>query len=176
MQAGPAQAKARRELKGAEQAVRSDADHVGQDRHWRLQEPGVVGRVTGQAGEARDATEAWDALFVAASVFCALAPSPSSLVAARFLQGLGAAAIMSLGVALFRFSMPRSQMPPPRASRDQLERSRAWRCVALLGTRRHSTSGAGPSEGFACAADVSSPVRRTRRYRTGGGHSASWPC
>jgi DHA2 family multidrug resistance protein-like MFS transporter len=50
------------------------------------------------------------ALFVGASVLCALAPSLSFLVAARFLQGLGAAAIMSLGVALLRFSVPQRQL------------------------------------------------------------------
>jgi len=50
------------------------------------------------------------ALFVGASLLCALAPSLSFLVAARFLQGLGAAAIMSLGVALLRFSVPQRQL------------------------------------------------------------------
>lgn len=49
-------------------------------------------------------------LFVGASVLCALAPSLSLLVAARFLQGLGAAAIMSLGVALLRFSVSQRQL------------------------------------------------------------------
>jgi DHA2 family multidrug resistance protein-like MFS transporter len=42
------------------------------------------------------------ALFVAASGLCAWAPSLSWLVAARFVQGLGGAAIMALGVALLR--------------------------------------------------------------------------
>lgn len=50
------------------------------------------------------------ALFVGASVLCALAPSLAFLVAARFLQGLGAAAILSLGVALLRFSVPQRQL------------------------------------------------------------------
>jgi DHA2 family multidrug resistance protein-like MFS transporter len=50
------------------------------------------------------------ALFVGASVLCALAPSLSFLVVARFLQGLGAAAIMSLGVALLRFSVPQRRL------------------------------------------------------------------
>jgi len=50
------------------------------------------------------------ALFVGASLLCALAPSLWFLVAARFLQGLGAAAIMSLGVALLRFSVPQRQL------------------------------------------------------------------
>ncbi len=41
-------------------------------------------------------------LFTGASVLCALSPSLSWLVAARFLQGLGGAAVMALGVALLR--------------------------------------------------------------------------
>ncbi len=50
------------------------------------------------------------ALFVGASLLCALAPSLSLLVAARFIQGLGAAAVLSLGVALLRFSVPQQQL------------------------------------------------------------------
>ena len=46
------------------------------------------------------------ALFVGASVMCALLPSLSWLVAARFLQGLGGAAVMALGVALLRAVVP----------------------------------------------------------------------
>ncbi len=42
------------------------------------------------------------ALFTGASVWCALSPSLSWLVAGRLFQGLGAAAVMSLGVALLR--------------------------------------------------------------------------
>ncbi len=42
-------------------------------------------------------------LFVGASALCAFAPSLSMLVAARFIQGLGGAAIMTLGVAILRF-------------------------------------------------------------------------
>lgn len=42
------------------------------------------------------------ALFVSASVLCAVSPSLPWLVAARFLQGLGGAAVMALGVALLR--------------------------------------------------------------------------
>lgn len=45
-------------------------------------------------------------VFTAASAVCALAPSLPWLVAARFLQGLGAAAIMSLLAALLRFTYP----------------------------------------------------------------------
>ena len=46
-------------------------------------------------------------LFTLASALCALAPSMSWLVAARFVQGLGAAAVMPLGLALLRFTYPR---------------------------------------------------------------------
>ena len=50
------------------------------------------------------------ALFIAASVVCALAPSLPWLVAARFIQGLGGAAVMALGVALLRFSVPSGRL------------------------------------------------------------------
>ncbi len=50
------------------------------------------------------------ALFTAASALCAFAPSLSWLVAARCLQGLGAAAIMALGIALLRRVVPRRQL------------------------------------------------------------------
>ncbi|MEY4576599.1 MAG: hypothetical protein RL701_1302 [Pseudomonadota bacterium] len=50
------------------------------------------------------------ALFVGASALCAFAPSLSFLVAARFVQGLGGAAIMSLGIALLRFTVPQQQL------------------------------------------------------------------
>lgn len=50
------------------------------------------------------------ALFTAASVLCALSPTLPWLVAARFVQGLGGSAVMALGVALLRFSVPRRQL------------------------------------------------------------------
>jgi len=50
------------------------------------------------------------ALFTAASALCALSPSLPWLVAARALQGLGGAAVMALGVALLRFSVPRRRL------------------------------------------------------------------
>ena len=50
------------------------------------------------------------ALFTGASVLCALAPSLPWLVAARFLQGLGGAAVMALGVALLRVVVPHRQL------------------------------------------------------------------
>jgi DHA2 family multidrug resistance protein-like MFS transporter len=49
------------------------------------------------------------ALFTGASVACAMAPSLSWLVAARFVQGLGGAAVMALGIALMRFVVPRAR-------------------------------------------------------------------
>ena len=45
-------------------------------------------------------------IFTAASGLCALAPTLPWLVAARFLQGLGAAAIMALLAAMLRFTYP----------------------------------------------------------------------
>lgn len=50
------------------------------------------------------------ALFTTASGLGALAPTLEWLVAARFLQGLGAAAIMALGMALLRLAVPQSQL------------------------------------------------------------------
>ena len=44
--------------------------------------------------------------FTVASVLCALSPSLPWLVAARFIQGLGGAAVMALGIALMRFTYP----------------------------------------------------------------------
>ena len=46
------------------------------------------------------------AVFVAASLACALAPSLGLLVAARIVQGLGAAAIMSVNIGFVRFIYP----------------------------------------------------------------------
>jgi DHA2 family multidrug resistance protein-like MFS transporter len=48
------------------------------------------------------------ALFTAASLVCALSPSLPALVAARAVQGLGAAGIMSVNIALIRFIYPRA--------------------------------------------------------------------
>jgi len=46
------------------------------------------------------------ALFTAASLLCSLSPSLPWLVAARFIQGLGGAAVVALGIALMRFTYP----------------------------------------------------------------------
>lgn len=45
-------------------------------------------------------------VFTAASLLCSLSPSLPWLVAARFIQGLGGAAVMALGSALMRFTYP----------------------------------------------------------------------
>ncbi len=49
-------------------------------------------------------------LFTVASVLCALSPSLPWLVAARFVQGLGGAAVMALAVALLRFATPQHRL------------------------------------------------------------------
>jgi DHA2 family multidrug resistance protein-like MFS transporter len=46
------------------------------------------------------------AVFTAASALCAFSPSLAWLVAARFLQGIGGAAVMSLALALIRHVVP----------------------------------------------------------------------
>jgi DHA2 family multidrug resistance protein-like MFS transporter len=64
----------------------------------------------GAAGEAfgyRRVFMAGVALFTLASACCALAPSLPWLVAARFLQGIGSAGVMALGVGIIRFIYPR---------------------------------------------------------------------
>lgn len=82
------------------------------------------------------------ALFTAASVLCALAPSLPWLVAARFLQGLGAAAIMALGIALLRLVVH------PR----QFGAAIGWNAVAVA-----LSSAAGPTIGAMILAGMSWP-------------------
>jgi len=72
------------------------------------------------------------ALFTAASALCALSPSLPWLVAARFLQGLGGAAIMALGIALLRLVV----------SRRQLGAAIGWNALAVA-----LSSAAGPTIG-----------------------------
>jgi DHA2 family multidrug resistance protein-like MFS transporter len=50
------------------------------------------------------------ALFTVASALCAVSPSLPWLVAARFLQALGGAAVMALGIALLRLVVPQRQL------------------------------------------------------------------
>lgn len=71
-------------------------------------------------------------LFTLASALCALAPSLPWLIVARFLQGLGGSAIMSLGAALIRFTHPRARVG----------RAIGWNAFAVA-----SASAAGPSVG-----------------------------
>ncbi|MFC6491015.1 DHA2 family efflux MFS transporter permease subunit, partial [Nitratireductor sp. GCM10026969] len=49
-------------------------------------------------------------IFVAASVLCALAPGPSSLIAARFIQGLGAGLMVPAGQAVIGATAERNQL------------------------------------------------------------------
>lgn len=82
------------------------------------------------------------ALFTAASALCALAPSLPWLVAARFLQGLGAAGVMALGIALLRLVVP------PR----QLGAAIGWNALAVA-----LSSAAGPTIGAAILSSASWP-------------------
>ena len=49
-------------------------------------------------------------LFTLSSAACALAPSLSWLVVARFIQGIGSAAVMALGVGIIRFIYPKRML------------------------------------------------------------------
>ncbi|MCW6506609.1 MFS transporter [Lichenifustis flavocetrariae] len=46
-------------------------------------------------------------VFTGASLLCSLSPSLPWLIAARFIQGLGGAAVMALGISLMRFTYPK---------------------------------------------------------------------
>lgn len=72
------------------------------------------------------------ALFTLASALCALSPSLPWLLAARSLQGLGAAAVMPLGLALLRFTYPRRL----------LARAIGWNALMVAGA-----TAAGPAVG-----------------------------
>jgi DHA2 family multidrug resistance protein-like MFS transporter len=72
------------------------------------------------------------ALFSCAAVLCAVAPTLSLLVAARGLQGLGGAAIMSLGIALLRAAL----------GADRLGSAIAWNALVVA-----VCSGLGPAAG-----------------------------
>ncbi len=80
------------------------------------------------------------ALFMAASVLCALSPSLPWLIAGRFLQGLGGAAVMALGVALLRFVVPHTQ----------LGSAIGWNALAVA-----LSSAAGPTIGAAILSSAS---------------------
>ena len=70
--------------------------------------------------------------FTLASVLCAWSPSLPWLIAARFVQGLGGAAVMALGIALLRFIVPK----------NQLGRAIGWNALTVA-----LSSAAGPSLG-----------------------------
>lgn len=72
------------------------------------------------------------ALFVAASILCAVAPTLWWLIAARALQGLGAAILMALAVALVGGTVPKE---------------RTGRAMGLLGTTSAIGTALGPSLG-----------------------------
>ena len=82
------------------------------------------------------------ALFTGASLLCALSPSLPWLVAARFVQGLGGAAVMALGVALLR-----AVVPPTR-----LGAAIGWNALAVA-----LSSAAGPTLGAAVASGAGWP-------------------
>ncbi|WP_210495370.1 MFS transporter [Patulibacter sp. SYSU D01012] len=71
-------------------------------------------------------------VFTAASALCAAAPTLGTLVAARALQGLGAAAVLGLGVALVAEAVPEE---------------RTGRAMGLVGTMSAVGTAAGPSLG-----------------------------
>lgn len=82
------------------------------------------------------------AVFVGASVLCALSPSLPWLVAARLLQGLGGAAVMALGVALLRTVVPHRR----------LGAAIGWNALAVA-----LSSAAGPAIGAAILSGASWP-------------------
>jgi MFS transporter, DHA2 family, multidrug resistance protein len=82
------------------------------------------------------------ALFTVASGLCALAPSLSWLIAARFLQGVGSAGVMAIGVALLRFIYPKKL----------LGAAIGWNALTIA-----LTAAAGPSIGAAILSVASWP-------------------
>lgn len=82
------------------------------------------------------------ALFTGASLLCAVSPSLPWLVVSRFLQGLGASAIMALGIALLRLAVPHRR----------LGAAIGWNALAVA-----LSSAAGPSIGAAILSITSWP-------------------
>lgn len=82
------------------------------------------------------------ALFTVASGFCAAAPTLTWLVVARFAQGLGAASVMALGVALLRTVVPA----------HKLGAAIGWNALVVA-----LTSAAGPTVGAAVLSLASWP-------------------
>jgi DHA2 family multidrug resistance protein-like MFS transporter len=82
------------------------------------------------------------AVFVVASGLCALAPSLPWLVAARFIQGIGSAGVMAIGVGLLRFIYPKRL----------LGAALGWNAITIA-----LTAAAGPSIGAAILSVASWP-------------------
>lgn len=83
------------------------------------------------------------AVFTAASALCGVAPSLALLVAARALQGLGAAVLMALSMAMVRDAVPKSQ---------------AGRAMGLLGTASALGTALGPTLGGVLLAGLGWPA------------------
>ncbi|OJF16078.1 MFS transporter [Couchioplanes caeruleus] len=90
-----------------------------------------AGRLGDTRGRRR-VLSAGTALFTVASVLCGIAPTLGTLIAARALQGLGAAVLMALTVALLRDTVPRE---------------RTGSAMGLLGTMSAVGTALGPSLG-----------------------------
>lgn len=98
----------------------------------------VVGRLGDVVG-ARRLLLAGLALFAAASVACGLAPTLPALIAARSVQGIGAAVLMALSVAL---------------TRSVVAKERTGSAMGLLGTTSAIGTALGPSIGGALVATL----------------------
>lgn len=96
----------------------------------------ATGRLADRLGRRR-VLLAGTAVFVAGSAACALAPTLPLLVAARMLQGLGAAAMTALAVA---------------SVNDTVARERAGRAMGLLGSVSAAGTALGPGLGAALLA------------------------
>lgn len=83
------------------------------------------------------------ALFTAASLLCALAPTLPLLIAARALQGVGAAAMMALAMALAGAALPKA---------------RTGSAMGLMGTMSAVGTALGPSLGGLLAAGLGWPA------------------
>ena len=82
------------------------------------------------------------AIFTGASALCAFSPSLPWLVAARFIQGLGGAAVMSLALALIRFVVPH----------ERVGAAIGWNALTVA-----LSSAAGPTIGASILAGLSWP-------------------
>lgn len=102
----------------------------------------VAGRLGDRVGRRR-LLLAGIALFALASLLCAAAPTLSALLAARALQGLGAAIMLALGLAIVADTTPR----------DRMGRAMGW-----LGTMSAVGTALGPALGGALVAAFAWPA------------------